>query len=73
MYEAFYGCEKTPFARTIASQDLYTPPVLEEIAGRLTSIEGRQAADQLYGYIPSVSRGEESRHMVKKIVGCEMA
>ncbi len=35
MYEAFYGCKVTPFTRTIASADLYKPPVLEEIAGRL--------------------------------------
>lgn len=36
MYESFYGCQKTPFSRTIAASDLYTPPVLEEIGGRLT-------------------------------------
>lgn len=35
MYESFYGCERTPFVRTIDTADLYTPPVLEEIAGRL--------------------------------------
>jgi general secretion pathway protein A len=42
MYETFYDCEKTPFARTIASQDLYIPPVLKEIAGRLTYAAERQ-------------------------------
>ncbi len=35
MYETFYGCQKTPFSRTISAKDLYTPPTLEEVGGRL--------------------------------------
>ena len=42
MFEAFYGCKGTPFARTIATRDLYTPPLLEEIAGRLAYAAKRQ-------------------------------
>jgi general secretion pathway protein A len=42
MYEAFYGCQRTPFARTIDSADLYIPPLLEEIAGRLNYAAKRQ-------------------------------
>jgi type II secretory pathway predicted ATPase ExeA len=42
MYETFYGCEKTPFTRTIDSALLYTPPVLEEIIGRLNYAAKRQ-------------------------------
>lgn len=42
MYEAFYGCQKTPFSRTIDAKDLYTPPVLDEIGGRLNYAAQRQ-------------------------------
>ena len=42
MYETYYGCERTPFARTISSEDLYTPPILEEITGRLIYAAQRQ-------------------------------
>ena len=42
MYEAFYDCERTPFSRTIASKDLYTPPILEQITGRLMYAVKRQ-------------------------------
>lgn len=42
MFETFYGCTKTPFARTIESADLYNPPVLQEITGRLMYAAQRQ-------------------------------
>jgi len=42
MYETFYGCERTPFSRSIDSENLYVPPVLEEIAGRLNYAASRQ-------------------------------
>ena len=42
MYEAFYGCKNTPFARTILSSDLYTPPLFAEITGRLMHAAERQ-------------------------------
>ncbi len=42
MYEAFYGCKSIPFARTIPSKDLYTPPLFGEISGRLMHAAARQ-------------------------------
>lgn len=42
MYESFYGCKSTPFARTIPSEDLYAPPLFEEITGRLLYAAERQ-------------------------------
>lgn len=42
MYENFYDCQKTPFSRTIEAKDLYTPPVLAEITGRLNYAAQRQ-------------------------------
>jgi len=42
MYEAFYDLEKTPFSRSIPTNDLYMPPEFEEILNRLHYVVDRQ-------------------------------
>lgn len=42
MFETFYGMSRTPFARAIATDDIYMPAFLEETLGRLMYAAQRQ-------------------------------
>lgn len=47
MFESFYGLSRTPFTRDIPTAELYMPPLLEDLLGRL----GYAATRQLFAVI----------------------
>lgn len=47
MFESFYGLSRTPFTRDIPTDELYMPPLLEDLLGRL----GFAAERQLFAVI----------------------
>ena len=49
MYEEYYGFRATPFTRGIPASDLYLPPRLEEVLGRLKYTAERQLFAVLTG------------------------